>query len=274
MKLLVTGGTGFIGGHFINETPKEMEIYAIRRNKNKTKVKINRKVIWLDKDLHSLSSKDLKGIDSIIHFATTGVSPQKASWEDLYNINVKGTLLLLRNAAEAEVKRVLIAGSYFEYGFSANKYKYIPVTAPLLPISPYGSSKAAAFEMAYAFCLNAKLPLFYNRIFSAYGEGQYYENLFPSLKNAANNGEDFTIKNSNYERDFIEIKQVVKMFLDDLKIDITDNLKPSIKNICSGKGTSIYEFSNYWWKTWKAKGELKFINSTDKNDLKRFVGEV
>lgn len=274
MKLLVTGGTGFIGGHFINVTSSEMEIYATRRNRNKTKVKINRKVIWLDKDLHTLSSKDLKGIDSIIHFATTGVSPQKASWEQLYNSNVEGTLSLLRNAAEAGVKRVLIAGSFFEYGLSANKYKYIPVTAPLLPINSYGSSKAIAFEKAYTFCLDAKIPLFYNRIFSAYGEGQYYKNLFPSLKNAANIDEDFIILNPNYERDFIEVKQVVKMFIDDLKIDITDDFKPSIKNICTGKGTSIYEFSNYWWKTWKAKGELKFKNVIDKNDLKRCVGKV
>ena len=101
MKLFVTGGTGFIGGNFLNALPDEIEISAIMRNKSKSKIKLNREVNWIIKDLDCINSKDLKGIDAVVHFASVGVSPQKASWEQLYYSNVNCTLLLLRAAAEA-----------------------------------------------------------------------------------------------------------------------------------------------------------------------------
>ena len=110
------------------------------------------------------------------------MSPRKANWDELYYWNVGCTLKLLKSAAEADVQKVLISGSFIEYGLSANKYDYIPTSAALLPTTPYASSKAAAFELAYGFCLEAKISLFYNRIFSAYGEGQFEQNLWPSLK--------------------------------------------------------------------------------------------
>ena len=275
MKLLLTGGTGFIGGNFINIVPEKIEISAITRNKNKSKIKLKRKVNWIFKDLDCINPQDLKGIDAVVHFASVGVSPQKASWEQLYYSNVNCTLSLLRAAAEAGVKKVLISGSFFEYGLSANKYKLIPPSAPLLPITPYASSKAAAFELAYTFCLDAKISLFYNRIFSAYGEGQFEKNLWPSLRKAAIDGEDFYIKNGKYIRDFILVKDVADEFLKDLNLEIFDNTAPRVRNICSGKGTSVQDFTSLWWKKWNAKGKLLFGNKTNlENEPLRFVGAL
>ena len=275
MKIFVTGATGFIGRHFINELPQDYEIFANIRNKKQKLIKLNKNIHWINKNLNLLKSKELKKIDTIIHFASAGVSPKKATWEELYDFNVNCTLKLLRIAAEAGVSKIIMAGSYIEYGLSANKYKFIPPSANLLPTTPYASSKAAAFELAHGFCMDAKIHLTYNRIFSAYGDGQYSGNLWPSLYKAATKGDDFLMTSGEQVRDFIPVKKIAEIFLEDLKFNPKNNLFPIVKNVCSGKGKSILKFSQYWWKKWNAKGKLLPGKiPSRKNEPLRFVGKV
>ena len=275
MKIFVTGGTGFIGGHFINIVPNNIEIFAIKRSKSRSKVKLNRKINWIEKELNDLTSKDLNGFDYLVHFASVGVSPQIATLEELNDINVNCTMSLLRLAAEAGVRRVIMAGSYIEYGLSANVYKNIPVSAALLPTTAYGASKAEAFNFAYTFCRDAKISLFYNRIFSAYGEGQYEGNLWPSLKKAAMDNKDFPMSTGEQIRDFISVKDVASSFLKDLSRNNTDDFKLEVRNVCSGKGVSILEFASNWWKIWNAKGKLLPGEIPNRgNEPKRFVGKL
>jgi|TARA_B110000259_G_scaffold181316_1_gene223177 nucleoside-diphosphate-sugar epimerase len=275
LKIFVTGATGFIGGHFINVVPNEIEVFAPIRSKSKPKIKLNRNVNWIHKELDCIDSKDLKEMNAIVHFASPGVSPQKASWKELYYWNVDCTLKLLRSAAEAGVGKVIIAGSYIEYGLSANTYKYIPSTAALLPTTSYASSKAAAFELAHAFCIDAKISLIYNRIFSAFGEGQYYGNFWPSLKKAAMDNKDFNMTSGEQIRDFIPVEEVALSFLKDLKLDNGIDFTPRVKNVCSGKGISILEFASSWWGIWNAKSKLIPGKIPSRKDEPiRFVGKL
>ena len=231
MNVFVTGGTGFVGGNFINAVPSSVNVVAIRRANSQSKIELKRKVEWTQTDLNEIDAHDLRGMDALVHFASVGVSPQKATWEELYHWNVTCTLSLLQAAAEAGVGRIIIAGSNSEYGLSANIYEKIPPTAALLPTTPYASSKAASFELAHAFCLNAKIPLFYNRVFSAYGEGQFAGNFWPSLRAAAISGEDFPMTTGEQIRDFIPVKEAALAFVEDLTEEITEESVPRVKNI-------------------------------------------
>jgi len=274
LKIFVTGATGFVGGHFINTLPNQIEIVAIRRSKKRPKIPLKRNIKWIDKELDKLECKDFCGIDCVIHFASAGVSPQVATSEELHFGNVSCTLSLLNAAKNAGVSKIIMAGSFSEYGLSANNYDFIPSDAALIPTTPYASSKAAAFDLTYNFCHKSKISLIYNRIFSAYGEGQFEGNLWPSLKKAAMNNADFPMTIGEQTRDFIPIEEVASKFFKDLDLGFNNNFSIKVKNICSGKGLTILDFAKIWWTTWGAKGKLlpgKIVNR--QNEPMRFVGK-
>ena len=78
-----------------------------------------------------------------------------------------------------------------------------------------------------------------------------------------------------YIRDFVEVKKVAFTFLQDLNFNNDGNFSPRVKNIFSGKGVSILEFSNYWLNHWNAKGSLLTGNLQDReNELIQFVGKL
>ena len=60
-----------------------------------------------------------------------------------------------------------------------------------------------------------------------------------------------------------------------LILDTSNDFKPKIKNVCSGKGTSVLEFASYWWNKWNAKGNLIPNKLLDRKDEPvRFVGSL
>jgi nucleoside-diphosphate-sugar epimerase len=120
---------------------------------------------------------------------------------------------LLEKAHAAGVRRFVLAGSYAEYGLSADRYDFIPADAPLLPSTPYAASKAAGFIVANTFAIEKSIELYYLRIFSAYGEGQYINNFWPALRAAALSGADFPMTLGGQVRDFIPVERVAETFL-------------------------------------------------------------
>ena len=275
MNIFVTGGTGFLGGHFVNRAlANNHKIYFFKRPGKISRVKINGEVMRIEGELDKISLKNFRNIDVVVHFASPGVSPQKASWNELHYFNVISLLSLLKECANNNIKKIIIAGSYLEYGLSANLYKYIPTIAALRPTNAYAASKAAGFDLAHGFCVSNKIPLIYNRIFSAYGDYQYEKNFWPSLKKASLNGENFRMTTGNQIRDFISVDRVMNEFINSVEKENPCYSSPLIKNICTGKGKSLLEFASFWWSKWESKGEL--LPGTipfRENEIKRFVGK-
>ena len=275
MKIFITGGTGFIGAHLIDLAIKEgHEIFAVRRSKS-NKNNSNNKVEWIEKDLLEINSNDLSEIDVLFNLASAGVSPKKASIKELTEINVLGSINLMHKAIKANVKRTVFVGTCHEYGFSADKYKMIPINAPLLPINNYARSKVASFYMLEALCETHKTELIYPRIFSAYGIGQNEMNFWPALRKAALNGTDFKMTLGKQIRDFIPVEKVVSHLINCCYRNDVIKGKPLILNIGSGSPSSIHEFAKTQWKIFNAKGKL--INGAIPerlNEPKSFVPDL
>jgi dihydroflavonol-4-reductase len=120
-KILVTGGTGFLGSYIIKElVEKKCNVRAIRRS-HKLPAYISReifdKVEWVDGDILDVISLEeaLEGIDTVIHAAAI-VSFAKKDREQMYRVNVEGTANVVNMALEKNVRRLIHISSVAALG--------------------------------------------------------------------------------------------------------------------------------------------------------------
>lgn len=257
MKIFVTGATGFVGGYFVRQALASGHYVRATRRSASSIGAIDSKLEWLDVSLDAVGSKHFEGCDAFVHFAAAGVSPKQASREELTYWNVSIPQLLLEKAYAAGIRRVVIAGTFAEYGLSANHYDLIPPDAPLIPTTSYASSKAAGFVTCYATAIELGLELSYLRVFSAFGDGQYESNFWPALRKAALEGRDFEMTPGEQIRDYIPVEQVVLSFL--YAVTRTDMMagSPVVLNVGSGIPVSMRVFAETWWQKFQATGALK-----------------
>lgn len=278
MRIFLTGGTGFIGSYVLAAAlAAGHEVLALRRSSASAPVipLSPRQPRWCEGDLASLQASQLQGIDAVLHLASAGVSPKPASWSQLMQANVAGSLRLLELAAGAGVRRCVVAGSSHEYGNAARRYEAIPPDAPLEPLSPYGASKAAAFQLIRAFAIVEGLELFYGRIFSAYGEGQFEGNFWPSLRRAALAGDDFPMTSGRQVSDFIPVTAVADHLLTACSRPDVLAGQPLVVNIGSGVAISLLAFAQAEWGRFGATGKLLSARVPDRLDqIERYVPDL
>lgn len=273
MKIFVTGGTGFIGSHFLRCPLAEGHtILALRRSLLPSCLPHSCEPQWIDCPLDSLDPAYLEGCDALVHFASPGVSPRRAELAELLYWNVTATLALAEKAKTAGVRRLVVAGSFAEYGRSADRFDPIPPNAPLEPTTAYATSKACSSVALSGFAIENKMELAYLRIFSAFGEGQFEANFWPSLRKAALAGEDFLMTQGEQVRDFVPVEDVAKVFWRTATaLPIKDGY-PFFANVGTGTPVRMRDFAEKWWTLFHAKGKLK-VGALEyrPNEVMRFV---
>jgi nucleoside-diphosphate-sugar epimerase len=276
MRIFVTGGTGFIGSHFLRAAlAAGHEVRAVRRPGSKPRIQLEREPDWLDCGLENVTTDSIAGCEVLVHLASPGVSPKQASLEELFHWNVTVLLKLLSCARCAGVRRIVIAGTGLEYGRSAENYDYIPPSAPLLPITAYAASKAAGCIAATSYASEHSLQLAYLRIFTAYGEGQYEKSFWPSLHHAALSGSDFRMTAGEQILDFVPVEKVVARLVSALTHPHIEAGSPYIANVGLGRAVLLKDFAAAHWAEWGATGKLLLgALPYRKNEMMRLVPEV
>ena len=262
MRIFVTGGNGFVGSHFIRKAlAGGHQVTAICRNDQYcSAVDPCGNLQWIKADLSTLEIADFEGFDVLAHFAAHGVTPKPCTWQSAFQVNVIESLRLIDLARLADVPKIVVSGSYAEYGRAGLRYDYIPVDAPLEPTDPYAASKAAASIAFASYARANSLSLFYGRIFSAFGEGQHESNFWPALRKAALSGEDFNMTAGEQVRDFVAVTEVAEQFLRaccDLELPAGE---PLFRNIASGNPQTLSAFAKQWWSIFNATGKLNIGN--------------
>lgn len=275
--VFLTGGTGFIGSHFLQLAGVgRVPIRALRRNStSSTKFPVSTPPEWIEGALDALTAEHFEGCRTLVHLASPGVSPQQATCQELIYWNVLAFEKMINTAAAAGVKRFIVAGTFAEYGRGADGHEFIPGDCNLMPTTPYAASKAAAWMIAQSFAVEKQIEFCWLRIFSAYGEGQHPANFWPALRAAALAGEDFRMSPGEQIRDYIEVEKVASLFL---KAATSLDLRagaPVQYNIGSGTPVSMRSFAERFWKEWNAQGRLHVgaLPYRD-NEVMRFVPDA
>lgn len=277
MRLFLTGGTGFIGSHVLAAAlAAGHEVRVLRRSSASAPViPLPSQPLWCHGDLYTISAQELEGTEVLLHLASAGVSPKQVPWSELVKTNVAGSLRLLELATQAGVRRCVVTGTSYEYGNTARRFESIPPDAPLEPLNAYGASKAAAFQLLRSYAIEQRQQLFYGRIFSAYGEGQYAGNFYPSLRRAALTGKDFSMTSGRQISDFISVAAVASHLLEACtRPDVVPG-KPLVVNIGSGVASTLLAFAEAEWSRLGATGSLLPGQLPDRPDqIERYIPDL
>jgi UDP-glucose 4-epimerase len=261
MRIAVTGATGFVGSHFLNEVlAHRHEVLALRRIGASTRVALNVEPEWIEGELDSLREENLAGVDCLVHLVAHGVDPTRANWTDSFRVNVTNSLDLWLRAARAGVRNFVVIGSSFEYGSVGESYEFIPEDAPLLPTGPYHASKAAATMAASAFSATEKVNVWVLRPFQIFGPGESANRLYPQILEAAHHGKDLRLTEGKQVRDFIDVRDVAKMIHGYALLLVGKKETPFFKtsNLGTGKPTTLREFTERIWREENGAGKLEF----------------
>lgn len=273
MKLFITGGTGFIGSHFVNNVHAAgHELFCLRRQGSKPRIKLFKEPNWVEGSMEDNCIDALRRCDVFVHLASHSTNVPYDTLENCLYWNLTVPLQLLKQAKESGVEKFVIAGTGFEYGLSGERYKYIPVDAPLEPTMTYPASKAAASIVFAQWAIENHLKLQYLRIFQVFGEGEVESRLWPSLHRAALAGDDFNLTLGKQVRAFTRVEKVAEQLVEALDFSKVKKGVPLFAHISAGQPQTVRSFSKKWWKAWKAQGKLYFgINEYRKNEVIRFV---
>ena len=200
MKLLVTGGAGFIGSCFVRHILNKYQDYQVinidaltycgnLENIKDVENNPNYKFVHGNICDRKLVRELVSQVDCIVNFAAESHVDNSIKHPEVFiETNVQGTLNLLQSAKEIGIERYLQVSTDEVYG-TLGKTGYFYETTPLAPNSPYSASKASADMLVRAFYETYKLPVLTTRCSNNYGPYQYPEKLIPFFISRLLNGE-------------------------------------------------------------------------------------
>ena len=217
MKILVTGGSGFIGSNFIrhilNKNPDykvvNLDKLTYAGNPDNLKdIEKNPNYTFIKGDIcdPGVVEKAIKGCDCLVNFAAeTHVDKSILDASDFVRTNVLGTHILLERARAFKVAKFIqistdeVYGSIEEGSFSED--------SPLFPNSPYAASKAGADYLCRSYFRTFGLPIIITRSSNNFGPYQYPEKFLAlTVTNALENKKIPVYGEGKNVRDWLYVK--------------------------------------------------------------------
>jgi nucleoside-diphosphate-sugar epimerase len=251
-RICITGAGGFIGRHVVDVAlARGLEVVAPTRAPRSERSGVH----WVSASLDGMPSTVLASCDAVVHLAAAGVVTGGDDWDTCLDVNVRQSSAFLRQAIVAGVRRMVIGGSCFEYGRSAERYDFVPSDAPLEPVTAYGASKAAASMIAAGLAAAHDLEMTILRPFHVFGDGEEAQRFWPSLRAAAARSEDFPMTIGTQVRDFTPVSLVAERFIDRVFNAPAAGIA-RIENVGTGRPQRLEEFAREWWTRSGATGKL------------------
>ncbi len=260
-RVLIIGGTGFIGSNLVSELLRSgCSPTVLTRNKDRHKFpeNIKKKITLVELDITDYSSTK----SFILHFRPTLIINSAATLglEDtngktVYRINYEAVKNLLETSLAAKVKKIILFGSADEYG-----YQPIPQNEnlPLRPNSPYAASKAEMTNLALEMYKSDGLPVVILRPFTVYGMAQPKGMFLSDAIRCALENRVFEMSEGKQMRDYIFISDFVRAIMSAIR---TPNIEGEVFNVGSGQAFPLREIAEKVWEISGADASLLKIGA-------------
>ncbi len=270
-RILLTGGFGYIGSHIAALLAEKGEDFLIYDNfcncnsniVNRLEKTIGKKINFVEGDIRDSSKLEKliskNKISSVAHFAAMKyIEDSVKNPMEYYDVNVLGTINLLKIIQKYGVKKFLFSSSATIYG----EPKYLPIDEihPLNAINPYGETKLIVEKILYDLSRSddewSIISLrYFNPIgaheFGLIGDNPFSEksqNLLPSIirvalglsKSIKIYGNDYDTEDGTGVRDYLHVNDLANAHLKAL-IHLKNNKGINVFNLGTGKGVSVME---------------------------------
>jgi len=282
MKVLVTGGAGFIGSNIVNELVKDKEVSKIvvldnLSNGNKKNIIESEKVLFIEGDIcdYNLLNDICDEIDVICHQAAWGSVPKSVEYPKEYmKNNVYGFSCIAEVAKNKGINKIIYASSSSVYGDNSETYKTEENIGTQL--SPYALSKRFDEMLAHNFHNLYDINFYGLRYFNVFGENQRWDSEYSAvipkfINSIMNNKQPEIYGDGEQSRDFTYIKNVVEFNINLIK---NDHIKGChIFNVGIGKSTSVNYLFNTIKEKLKSKLEPIYLNKR-KGDVLNSLADI
>jgi UDP-glucose 4-epimerase len=264
LRVLVTGGAGFIGSHTVKALLKAGDEVLVVDNLSKGHVIPEPPAHWLEADI--FSGEFEKAYEEFLPEAVIHLAAQidvTTSWEaparDLRQ-NTESTLRILELSRKFGQAKLIYASSAAVYGPASG---ILTERSPLMPCSPYGLSKRFAEEYIALWGTRWDIPWLILRYSNVYGPYREDENPLGVCRIFSRSLKDklpILIYGSGQQiRDFISVYDVAQANV----LACHSELNGEFLNISSGKGHSILKVLNYFIETSDKTPKIHFLAEGD-----------
>jgi UDP-glucose-4-epimerase GalE len=258
MRVLVTGGAGYIGSHAVRALKRAGHEVVILDNLSRGFRELARGFELIEADLLDpvAVAEAVAGSDAVMHFAALASVAESVEKPDIYfRNNMSGGMNLLNAARDAGVRYFVFSSTAAVYGMPERSP--IPEETPREPINPYGSSKLffeyalAAYDAAYGI-RSARLRYFNAAGADESGEiGELHDpetHLIPVILQALTGkrkevvifGDDYPTQDGTCLRDYIHVQDLVDAHVLALE-KLADGAESMSLNLGTGSGLTVRE---------------------------------
>ena len=237
MKIAITGATGFIGQHVRNVLAKtDNDVVLVVRHVERVGDKSAREeIVAADLSQARTDWFELFGRpDVVLHLAWGGLP----NYMDSYHVDVELPMQLkfLQALIDSGLKKLVVAGTCYEYGLSSGAISESQMTNPN---TPYGVAKDSLRKAFFEIRPKKDFELTWARVFYPYGDGQSEVSIYSQLRASILNGDhQFKMGSGKQILDFISVENVVRALL----YLTTRCAGVGLVNIGSGEPQSVLDF--------------------------------